>query len=151
MQHAYSAIPHGSDTVTHGSTRSQPASVPETVSLGPGRFALQGDQAHLDAWADTGHGYHVETRKAVLRCLWCDYTAVGNTLAEVVALYRRAHEQPILDRNVEQCFHCAADETLARGVSRYDRDEVWDRPTVHMQIPESACPHSVEGPQGVTR
>jgi hypothetical protein len=41
----------------------------------------------------------------------------------------------------EQCFHCASDETLAWGIDLYDRGEVWDGPTVHMQIPESACPH----------
>lgn len=56
------------------------------------------DQRHLAAWADTHEGYTVQTRVAVVKCLWCDYAAVGNTEGEAFARYQRQHEQPILDR-----------------------------------------------------
>lgn len=58
------------------------------------------DQRHLDAWADSHEGYTVQTRVAVVKCLWCDYIAIDATGREAVARYQREHEQPILAREL---------------------------------------------------
>jgi len=60
------------------------------------------DHRHLDAWADTDDGYYFadKTRgRIVLKCLWCEYRTTGRTQRDVIATYRRDHEQPIIDRN----------------------------------------------------
>lgn len=58
----------------------------------------ESDRIHLNAWADTHEGYSVRTKQAVLKCLWCDYTAIAPTKKEAIALYKKQHEQPIVDR-----------------------------------------------------
>lgn len=68
------------------------------LSVSGAQSTERNDRVHLDAWGDTHRGYYVETSRIVLRCLLCDYTAIGHTTAEVIALYKRAHEHPIRDR-----------------------------------------------------
>lgn len=60
------------------------------------------DQRHIGAWADSGDGYTVQTRVAVVSCIWCDYVAVAPTKREALAMYQRQHEQPMLDRERER-------------------------------------------------
>jgi hypothetical protein len=35
---------------------------------------------------------------------------------------------------------------LLHGISLHDEGKPWDGPTVHMQVPESFCPHFAEQP-----
>lgn len=78
------------------------------------------DQVHLDAWADCGDGYTVQLRQAVLRCLWCDYTATADTRREAIVIYRREHEQPIIDRDRERW----PDAIRCRGQERAQFEDV---------------------------
>lgn len=57
------------------------------------------DIRHLDAWADTGHGYTISGRLYLLKCLWCDYQATAMTRAEAVNKYQREHEDVIIKKS----------------------------------------------------
>lgn len=59
------------------------------------------DRRHLDAWADTHEGYSVASRQTVVRCLWCDYVAIGPTRKAAMEKYKQQHEWLILDRAAE--------------------------------------------------
>lgn len=51
---------------------------------------------HTDGIADSGVGYTVRTRVAVISCQWCEWHAVAETRADALLLYR-AHERSALD------------------------------------------------------
>lgn len=78
---------------------------------------VKDDRRHLDSWADSHEGYTVQTRVAVVKCLWCDYIAIDATRREAVARYQREHEQPILDRELAH-RRAPADELDPQGGAR---------------------------------
>lgn len=41
----------------------------------------------------------------------------------------------------EGCFFCATDEELLSGIQGFDEGKPWEGRTLHMQVPESFCPH----------
>jgi hypothetical protein len=64
------------------------------------RTEQENDQIHVDAWQDTGDGYHWTGQRGAwtLNCLWCDYRVTAPTKLHASGKYEREHEQPIIDR-----------------------------------------------------
>jgi hypothetical protein len=42
----------------------------------------------------------------------------------------------------EQCFFCASDEALARGIDLYEQEQPWDGRTTHFDLTEANCPRA---------
>lgn len=40
----------------------------------------------------------------------------------------------------DYCFFCAPDEVMSRAVSAALAGKTYEGPTIHMQLPEQACP-----------